>query len=91
MATTAEGAASWLLSKEPIAIGIFVVYFALIATFSYLVYLSVTENAKLEDLFSGRPFLFIRLAVAALGCTWYCKLSVLAVNRCWAELTHSHD
>lgn len=69
-----DGIASWLVSKEPIAIGIFVAYFGLIAAFSYLVYRSMFDGTKLEDVFSGRPFLFIRVAIGALGCTWYCKI-----------------
>lgn len=64
---------STLTSKEPIAIGIFVAYFLLIIGFGFLVLRSVAHGVETDDLFSGRPFLFIRLAVGALGCTWYCE------------------
>jgi alpha-1,2-mannosyltransferase len=72
-AEASGGILAWVFSKEPIAIGIFVAYFGLIAAVSYLVYLSISDGVKLEDLFSGRPFLFLRVAVGALGCTWYCE------------------
>lgn len=57
----------------PVAYAIFTSYFGLIFVSFYLVFRSLLAGKDVKDLFSGRPFLFIRTALGALLCTWYCK------------------
>ena len=59
--------------SEPLAYAIFVSYFGLIFTSLGFVLRSLAKDVPLKKLFEARPFLFLRVAVGALACTWWCK------------------
>jgi alpha-1,2-mannosyltransferase len=48
-------------------------YFALIFLSFFLVFKSVLHAVPASRLLEGRPFFFLRTAVGALLCTWYCE------------------
>jgi alpha-1,2-mannosyltransferase len=58
-----------------IAYAIFVGYFALIFASFALVFVSIGAQRPAEALLETRPFAFLRAAIGALLCTWYCELS----------------
>lgn len=61
---------------ELIAYAVFGGYFALIGLSFLLVGRSIVDRIpEWKRLAEGRAFLFLRVAVAALGTTWYCELS----------------
>lgn len=57
-----------------IAYAIFAGYFALIALSFALVFISIGTQRPPEALLETKPFAFLRAALGALICTWYCKL-----------------
>ncbi|KAK4685333.1 hypothetical protein P7C73_g4818, partial [Tremellales sp. Uapishka_1] len=59
------------LVGEIVHSGIFAAYFILILVSLYFVFASVFAGTKSKDIFSGRPFLFLRTALGALLCTGY--------------------
>lgn len=56
-----------------VAYAIFVAYFALIAGSFILVFISLGGGKPADDLVQGRPFVYLRIALGALICTWYCE------------------
>ncbi|ORY31017.1 hypothetical protein BCR39DRAFT_527796 [Naematelia encephala] len=54
-----------------IAYAIFASYFGLIGLNTYYVFKSILKGKTASDLFTGRPFFFLRTAFGALLCTWY--------------------
>jgi len=56
-----------------IAYAIFGGYFALIAASFALVFVSIGSQRPAEALLETRPFAFLRAALGALLCTWYCE------------------
>jgi hypothetical protein len=70
-----------IASTELFAWTVFISYFALILACFALVFASILDGVKLGRLFEGRAFYFVRAAVAALGCTWYCTLIRIRVIR----------
>jgi len=61
-----------MISHE-LALGIFASYFGLIGLAFYLVFKSLLDRRNVKDLFSGSPFLFLRVAFGSLLATWYCE------------------
>ena len=61
-------------SEEVVAYLIFGSYFGLILLSGLFVGKSLLDDIKPLKLLESRPFLLLRIAVAALGCTWYCEL-----------------
>ena len=59
--------------SEAVAYLIFASYFGLIFTSFGYVFKSILDGIAPKRLLEGRPFLFLRVAVAALLCTWYCE------------------
>jgi hypothetical protein len=59
---------------EPLAYGVLIAYFGLIALSFGFVFSSILSGVKVGKLFEGRPFLFLRTAIGGLLCTWYCQL-----------------
>lgn len=64
-----------LLTTELFAWLVFGSYFALILASFGIVLASILDGVKWGRLIEGRAFYFVRAAVAALGCTWYCTSS----------------
>lgn len=48
-------------------------YFGLVLISFLLVFRSILDGRKGTDLASGKPFLYLRTALGALLCTWYCQ------------------
>lgn len=58
---------------ETVAYDIFAAYFvAIFVAFGFVVK-SITSDVPVSRLLEGRPFLFLRIALGALLCTWYCE------------------
>lgn len=62
-------------AQEIIAYAVFVGYFLLILLSFALVFRSILSGVNVSQLFSGKPFFYLRTAFGALFCTWFCKLS----------------
>lgn len=62
-----------IIMDEVAAYGVFASYFALIFTSLGFTLRSVCDGVPLARLLDGRPFLFLRIAIAALLCTWFCE------------------
>ena len=62
-------------SAELLAYLVFASYFGLILFSAIFVGKSIVRDVQPSRLLEGRPFLFLRVAVAALGCTWYCEFA----------------
>ena len=52
---------------------VFIAYFALILGSFLCVLASLTASGSSNELFQGRPFLYVRLAFTSLLVTWYCE------------------
>ena len=48
-------------------------YLAVVGFASFFVIRSILSDVDPKRLLDGRPFLFLRVALGALLCTWYCK------------------
>lgn len=63
--------------SETAAYGVFAGYFGLILFSLVSVVRSIGHGVPLERFIEQKPFLFIRLAIAALFATWYCESILL--------------
>lgn len=61
--------------NELVAWAIFIGYFTLIFASFGFVFASIVSQKPAKALLEGRPFMFVRVAVGALICTWLCKFS----------------
>ena len=61
------------LSSQVVAYSIFASYFILILTSFSIVIRSILHNVAPKRLLEGTSFLFLRVAIGALLCTWYCE------------------
>jgi alpha-1,2-mannosyltransferase len=59
--------------SEPVAYAIFASYFGLIFTSLGFVLRSLLKDVPPLKLLEAKPFLFLRIAVGALACTWWCE------------------
>lgn len=55
------------------AYAILLTYFLLIFLSFGLVFRSLVAGIQLDKLFEGKAFFFLRSALGALLCTWYCE------------------
>lgn len=74
------------------AYAIFAGYFGLIAFSFAVVCHSTFKGVKVGQVFEGRAFLFLRTALGALLCTWYCESAKIYTACAGSMLTgRSHD
>lgn len=59
--------------QECMAYAILLTYFLLIFLSFGLVFRSLVAGIQLDKLFEGKAFFFLRSALGALLCTWYCE------------------
>ena len=74
-------------ASELLACLVFAGYFALILLSFFFVFKSILHGVQAKELLDSRPFLFLRIAVVALGCTWYCQSALSSLMH---QLTLSH-